>query len=1822
MKFRKIVATLLAAAVMMTSSFTATVSAAEVPAGETAVEEAADTTDPAEGVLPGTGETGAGSGSETQAPADVTVPEEVTAPEEGEDTGKSEEGVPAEEENKEGEEEVLTETEAPAETEETETAETEEIEGDGLLKSTDYFEVEAGTGKLKRKQVGGQDVPLQEDVKIPANCKIIPAGIFQNNRIVKTIRFDKSYENAGQPVYKQELITIEAKAFENSAIEEIIGLPSGVTAIPNSCFVGSNLKYITYETDSTDTRNSSQQYYSKSIQTIGDSAFNGVRFDRTSLEFYGCTSIETSAFEDSNITEIRLRANDAGQNIATVGNYAFRNCSKLEVFGSSGSKWPATITTIGTSAFEGTALSYVDLSDISLAAGLNPGTFKNCKKLTSFVFQKNATVVPNNLFNGCSGLKEVAFPEPTETPAYDGITEIEYDAFYNCTALAEISLRKTNKIGQTAFGNCTNLKNVYFNYPVDAATLAARSIPDSAFYNNLKKAAGFVMHGYDDDFLMPYASKHNYKYETLNKVYKATKSDSDDCKYATITVSPEKILPGEKVTVTVKPSGSYSLIDFRVLNKDNLGQIPSEVTLESFNRTQQVFSFEMPLDANYDLIIKPIVKKTSEISLNNLEYYLEDENGTRMGPNAGTSYRLGSGEKYQIVVRNAAGDLPKWLWTYTSDRANSVAVTSTGVLSTLTSSTTPAFVTAKMMSGSGTVKFKVEVNDVLTIKRLFVKGGNGATPDWIASKGIVIPAGKNQLEVGTRTTTDGNGNAVSYPLVRIARSLVEISDYTFDVNISAYTANTAPFGDPKIVKSNWTSTDATIAAPVLATSTTNNNTVKIKKGSSGETAIGITTLNFGETKVNGNNTEDTLDADIEYNETFVILEVWDDTPRIAEKEIVINAQKSKNLVTLFNSYADDGDNASGKVYEDGMFKVYYDRECTKPCKDFTIEYDKDSQRMNIVTTEDYDDRTAINKTNNYKGLWLDVTLHERGKYIIPLPNVKIENKPLAPKLTSTGKLNLFYNTTYASINQKGRIRVNQSLTGETLDKIVLVSTDNYKKYGKRAAEKIVNLETMARIKDNAGKPVIEDKFHDNFTAAWNKAAGIGTIERYNIFGEDPAGAPEYIYTDRNGKAIVAGYIYLFYDNYKYPAMQVYTVPTEVKAPDYYISPASMTTHTAVKDSRFKVKLYEKGTNRRVVGLFPAAGQQAGDEELSDDGDLANPDVFPEGLALDADKTTNKSVINNSATLTANKANDEFTIGIDGTPTSGLAVIRIHMKSWSDFGKTNATKYLRYNYNITAVSTDPRVTANASSVNFNLAYKGEKYEITYNSSLPVDAPMYEFRDLTYTGPATNKALAETLKVTTRDENGAEVQLGFAAGNSQRTSNGKLKFELPMAAGQHTFAKGSYTYKVTPVVRFAGTTQDKVLAPITFTVSVVKNNPTLRLTNSTFTINYLDGLVTPAGDYTDTSYCETKYTLTNLSSGTVATDYTLNMGTSTYTRTPAAVTAGAPEFGVIAGVTNTNPLTGSIYKVSRVGGARAAFNGYQYNVSGATITTAAGATATLDDFKITVKGVQTEPVVTIKTVGSLNFPDRGSAITCDFTIKNVQGTMGDVDVYEIRGGSESTLNFDIADDPLNPNRKYVFIKEPHGIQPNTTYKLRFRYALTATGAVKKNNYYVDANIRTAQTFPKVTATYGSRNYIYAGEDANAAAAAELDRKLKLYVSVPTASRRNFRIVSNEYQAKKTDSKGDYVNNPVTMVANGVRWAPNTPENYKRAFDITDVTSLDYAPQNPSGVYSFELKLKNAAAVPQNKELTLNFQVFFQGQAINTAGVPVSYKITVRK
>lgn len=188
-------------------------------------------------------------------------------------------------------------------------------------------------------------------------------------------------------------------------------------------------------------------------------------------EFRGkpVTAIAEDAFRgkgSSRITSVTI-----GENVKTIGNNAFYNCTNLTSI-----VIPDTVTSIGTNLFQGCSR----LSEAVLPASIGeiPAyTFAYCRALESFTIGSEVLAIGESAFYNCSKLKSVEIPDSVVSigqHAFDsdmeitslsfgsGISYIGDYAFYNCNLIAEISFRGTEgfTLGEHVFESCSSLEEI------------------------------------------------------------------------------------------------------------------------------------------------------------------------------------------------------------------------------------------------------------------------------------------------------------------------------------------------------------------------------------------------------------------------------------------------------------------------------------------------------------------------------------------------------------------------------------------------------------------------------------------------------------------------------------------------------------------------------------------------------------------------------------------------------------------------------------------------------------------------------------------------------------------------------------------------------------------------------------------------------------------------------------------------------------------------------------------------------------------------------------------------------------------------------------------------------------------------------------------------------------------------------------------------------------------------------------------------------------------------------------------------------------------
>ena len=223
-------------------------------------------------------------------------------------------------------------------------------------------------------------------------------------------------------------------------------------------------------------------------------------------------NVYSHAFENcSNLAH--LESNKA--KYTTVSDYAFSNCVKLALLyeeDNQESFIPATVVNIGANAFQGTAISYVDLYrfknigsyafknclnltevDIpsvddpnTILETLGEGVFAGCAYITTVTLGDNTArkalfkdcssiqnvslqaatvdlkVIPDEMFSGCKSLTTINVRNDT--------TAIGASAFKDCKSLADFTISSNIvTIGSNAFEGCTKLK--YMTIPRNVKTI-------------------------------------------------------------------------------------------------------------------------------------------------------------------------------------------------------------------------------------------------------------------------------------------------------------------------------------------------------------------------------------------------------------------------------------------------------------------------------------------------------------------------------------------------------------------------------------------------------------------------------------------------------------------------------------------------------------------------------------------------------------------------------------------------------------------------------------------------------------------------------------------------------------------------------------------------------------------------------------------------------------------------------------------------------------------------------------------------------------------------------------------------------------------------------------------------------------------------------------------------------------------------------------------------------------------------------------------------------------------------------------------------------
>ena len=264
------------------------------------------------------------------------------------------------------------------------------------------------------------------------NVKMIPPGICSGQDSLTSI------------IIPDSVTVISSNAFQNCSNLSNIDIPNSVTHIGASAFSGcSSLTSVSIP---------------NSVTRIGNSAFEN------------CISLTYVSIPNS---------------VNSIGNDAFYNCSGLISV-----TIPNSVTSIGERVFSGcSGLTSVTIPNSVTSIG--GWTFYNCSGLTSVTIPSSVTAIGSSAFYNCSGIASVNytgtiaqwcginFSTEYSNPIFyshtlsidgypltnlvipEGVTEIKYCAFYNCSGLTSVTIGDSvTSIGAGAFIGCSGLTSV------------------------------------------------------------------------------------------------------------------------------------------------------------------------------------------------------------------------------------------------------------------------------------------------------------------------------------------------------------------------------------------------------------------------------------------------------------------------------------------------------------------------------------------------------------------------------------------------------------------------------------------------------------------------------------------------------------------------------------------------------------------------------------------------------------------------------------------------------------------------------------------------------------------------------------------------------------------------------------------------------------------------------------------------------------------------------------------------------------------------------------------------------------------------------------------------------------------------------------------------------------------------------------------------------------------------------------------------------------------------------------------------------------------
>ncbi|MCR5687848.1 MAG: leucine-rich repeat domain-containing protein [Lachnospiraceae bacterium] len=1283
MNLKKLVAALLATAMVMTSSsFVQMANAAELAGDSTAavqetegaaVNETLEADADAEAAAGETAETAdAEAGGE-----EAEKPDEAGLSESSEDAGdviedaageEAVDAVPDSEEVKDGDEEK----------------EAEEAENEG-----DEFEVRPDDPSEAFSAGGGvlsldDETKLAESVLLPAGVTTIPAGIFDAGspaaNIVKEIWF-----------LDDELTTIEEGAFKGNTVIEQVGIGKVTDLV------------------------------------IEDDAFNGCT-SLSSLSLAGAVEIGKNAFKSA-----KLRSADLSKAVI-IGDNAFNSCGSLNNV-----TWGKDIITIGNSAFYGCSMQTINLRNLTLLADtdndpdayLGDNAFASNNSLTNVTLPKHLTVLPSGIFMNCVKLSAVAFEEVDSE--HNLLTSVGSYAFKGCSALKEIEFGQfVNKVDGGAFEDCTELIKITFREPegnvdINANAVPPRTVPpqkwgvirgngsDNPAINKVKK--------YAEDLA-------GWKYEPI-KLYSLRGHVEEGNKNTCI---PRKLYAseGERVYVDVYPDNKYSLTQISIWeHRDKADAVPlKELSLdkgeedclyEIESSAHQVFVFTMPAK---DIEIHATFMTYNDLFGGGITW---DFNPNKWGGANSTILKFDeSGDKTKISVysKKTNQQIGAWSLVFASSDEKVSSVDKYGVITAL-------------KKGSATVSLDNRIGNRIAIA-VYVKESKKAAE--ISFEDYFDRVNNEEedeiyVEDASVLAPDDPDNDTGFYVIEFDVDAIAQKDHKFSPVFDAYAADDA--GDPDydqslLVYSNWLPSDKSIAVAANDYTGLNTNLITVKKGQYGDCFFEIKIVNDDQTVVRGGFIVRVRDASPRMKKKIVTVNTQQGggTELKCVPVYGFDIDETAQLTVCFRTTP----NGVPTYTPSGDFTAHVERVRYEDEETGDVWYEK----IIKLSVKRDDKRFAKGKKTTFSGtsmLYVCGKQRREGQepvdFHMPINQVVVINEEPAIKLSYVGNINLLYNRDY-EYNDTNCVKVYMNIANApdlTIEDVQLITKENY----------VAN--------DYSGPVPAGDEFSENFMwdgTCIKNAQGydLGFVLRVNDTEDHPIDDDTmFEYDYKTGNLVNSGVVMIKLAGYEKTVNSFITVPCSYTFPNYSLSTTRVNTSKYFINPYYYVSVVNNGVSpKRTVELYetdPDDPETPGDPLWTAENDYTGTlgtrpgDFFNDPQVPDDDEEIRKEAKDAKGNKIKDPVtgkqiyNDYMMLSANGYPTNGKERIAFKMNWW------RRAKML--DFAMTEVKSKANASATPAQAKLNKQAPEQVARIPLKCSLN-DAEFVGIDEVTYKGAA--------------------------------------------------------------------------------------------------------------------------------------------------------------------------------------------------------------------------------------------------------------------------------------------------------------------------------------------------------------------------------------------------------------------------------------------------------------------------------------------------------